>query len=378
MPGEKKVEETKAEEVVLNEADREVLDYAKQEEAEADRILAEATGQTVEKKEDDKKAGGDPENSEKNAEKKPGEEKKEPGKAEAQETGLNTEEKKDDKKTEDPEDLTKDLTVENAQNRIGAAQRKMHEETKRANTAAKEITRLQTEAEDLKALIDKRVTEEPGDSKEATKEPEKKEVVQTDSEVEESLQALEDEYPEIAKPMKEMLLNQRKEVQVLKDKIEVMDKKEADKEKAAVATAESEHKDKIAAAHSDYVEVSQDPLFDEWINGLPAIEKAGAQLIRQNGTTQEVIELLTSYKKANGYELPDTKEPEEKPGAKKVDSKLEEARKHSNPSFKKAKDVNMQDKQIKFTQEEINKWSDKEWNEREAEVDDALSKGLVA
>ena len=86
--------------------------------------------------------------------------------------------------------------------------------------------------------------------------------------------------------------------------------------------------------------------------------------------------MLTSFKKANGYELP--AEPSDKDKKKDGNSKLAKAKKAGNPSFKKAKDVNMKDAQPLFTQRGIDAMSQKEYEDQEDAIDDAMSKGLIA
>ena len=350
MPGEKKKDETQPE-VNLNQADREVLSYAAAEEAEADRILVEAMGQG-------------PEEPAKEEPVKPEAKVEEPKKVEVtpEEKGLNP-------KTDD--DLLADLTVDNAKKRISAAQNKMHESNKMAKTATEEAARVVKENADLKVLIEQAATQEPATTAD-TPAAETKAPVETDDEVEKSLETLRQEYPEIAEPMVKLLHKQQTQNKILTDKLNGIESREQKRDADAKELADNAHLNAISTAHPDFREISGEPLLDEWINSLPVMEKIGAQAIRKDGNTGDVIELLTTFKKANGYTLPDPETPEDK-----VDSKLEKAKKMTNPSFKKAKKVNITDKKVKFTQAEIAGWTEKEWTENEAAVDAALAEGLV-
>ncbi len=352
MPGEKKEEEKT--EAVLDEANQEVLDYVNSEEAEADKLFNEINNPDGDP---EKKAEEEPE---KKAEKKEEETAKEP-------------EEKEEEKAE--EDLTKGLTVENAEKRIAATQKQMHSSNERASTTEKENVRLREEMKALTEKLEQKASaspakEEPGEKEEAKVEP-------SDSDLQASLTELEQEYPEIAKPMLKMMAKQDAENKVLRERLDEHDKKEEERVQEKVDEDKNSHVNTIAEVHEDYEEVSAEPLFNDWIQGLPAIERKGAESIRKDGSAKEVIELLTSFKKANGYKVPGETKEDTTPKSK-ADSKLAKAKGLSTPTFNKTKDVNIQDKQIKFTQEQIHNMSDKEFAEQEPEIDKALAEGLVA
>ena len=273
--------------------------------------------------------------------------------------------------------MTKGLDTGNASQRISAAQNKMHDSNKRANTAEGEVERLELEKTDLLKKLEERSAETPAKAgAEAEPGKEEKKEQPSDDELQASLIELEQEYPEIAKPMLKMMAKQNAENKKLEDKVEALTAKDKARDDEVKITKEDEHYNAIAKVHSDFDEISKEPLLDEWIGGLPAIEKAGAQAIRKNGSTQDVIELLTSFKKANGYELPAKEEKEETP-AKKSNSKLDKAKKAGNPSFNKAKDVNIKDGEILFTRQQIDNMTQEEYNKNEPAIDDAMSKGLI-
>jgi hypothetical protein len=360
---EEKTGDKTEEATVLGAADQEVLDYVTKEEEEADKLFAEINGKEPED-------GKEKENKE-DPEKKPDEKKEEP-----KEPVGDAKKEAGDKSTDgEPEDLTIDLTVENARNRISAAQTKMHDTNKRANTADKEVVRLKAETERLQGLVDQKETADV--KTDTTKEPEDKTTPDED-ELQASLADLSAEYPEIAKPMLKMMAKQEAENKVLKERLDKTEAKETERVKGEKEDGENAHYKIISDVHKDFMEISKEPLFDEWIEGLPVMERIGAQAIRKNGAPEDVIDLLTSYKKANGYKVPgDTPEEEKDPQKVKADSKLEKAKKLSTPTFNKAKDVNVQDRQIKFTREQLRNMSEEEWTKNEPEIDKALAEGLV-
>lgn len=58
------------------------------------------------------------------------------------------------------------------------------------------------------------------------------------------------------------------------------------------------HYDTIAAAHPDYKEVSVDQKFSAYIQSLPAGDRETAMQVVEGGNAQQVISLLSDYKKA--------------------------------------------------------------------------------
>jgi hypothetical protein len=366
MPGE--IKKTEQEPIQLSAADQQVIAFAAKEEAEADRILAEALGKTPE---------GEGKTPEEEAAEQAATVKAEADKEAEAKKGEKEAVVPDDNKGLNPktdEDLLAELTVENAKKRISAAQSKMHETNKELNnlknTSTEEATRLAKENADLRLLIEQASTTPEADKAKAEQLPDA--TVETDGEIEKGIEAIKAEYPEIGEPMIQLLKRQQTQNKILTDKLNGIEDREIKREAVAKETADNAHLTAVADAHPDYMEIANEPLLDEWIGSLPVMERIGAQAIRKGGETNDVIELLTTFKKENGYTLPD-KENEKTP----ADSKIEKAKKMSTPSFKKAKEVNMVNKKVKFTQEEISKWTEKEWAANEHLVDAALADHAV-
>ncbi len=369
MAPEKK--ETEAVIPMVDDANKSVIDFSVKEDAEADRIFYEAQGLQADGKtpigeEPEVKPGDEPK------EDKPKEVKPEDQPKEADpEKGMPKAEVTPEVKPKEDDDLTKDLTTENATKRISAAQNKMHTSNKTAKEAVEEKNRVQKENDDLRKIIDEKTASAP----EKTDDPKVKEKEQTVDEVEKDLEALRTEYPEIAEPIIKLMQKQNIENAALKDRLDKVDARENKRDADAETTKQNSHINAIAEVHKDYQEISNEPLLDEWIEGLPPMERAGAKSIRNGGSTEDVISLLTTFKEANGYQVPG--KVEDKTTPTKTDSKLAKAKKHVTPQLNKAKEINTQDKQIKFTQEQIKGWSEKEWAENEKAVDEAMKQGLV-
>ncbi len=361
-------EPKKNEEVIpmVDEANKSVIDFAKAEDAEGDRIFYEAQGLQADGV---TPLNEEPEKTPDDKEKKTEKEDKTP------EKGMPAKEEKPEDKPKEPEskdddDLTIGLTTENADKRISAAQNKMHTSNKTAKDAVEAQAKLQKENEDLRKIIDEKATKEPTKTEDG-KPPEKE---QTEDEIEKDLETLRSEYPEIAEPMIKMMQRNNTENKILKERLDKVDEVNNKRDADEKTVSDNAHYNAIAEVHSDFLEITQEPLLDEWINGLPAIEKAGATAIRKDGSTKDVISLLTTFKKANGYKVPS--EAEDTP-VKKADSKLDKAKKAAVPQFNKAKEVNINDKQILFTQAQIKAMSEKEFAENESAIDAALIQGLV-
>jgi hypothetical protein len=337
-----------------------IVDFAAKEEAEADRIFYESQGLQP-----DGKTPLDEDPAEDPPAKK---EEAEPNKEEEEKVGLPN---KAEVKPNKEEDLTKDLTVENADKRITSAQKKMHDSNKRAKDAETNASNLATENADLRKLIDeKATTADAGDP--VTKQAELPN--QTEEEVDADLENLRKEYPEIAEPMIKMMQKQKASNDVLQDRLDKQEEREKQRDIDAKVTEDNAHYKEISDIHPDFEELSQEPLLDDWIEGLPAMERMGATAIRKDGTTKDVIELLTSFKKANGYKLPAENGTKE---TTKANSKLEKAKSLSTPQFKKAKETNLEDNKIRFTRQQIAKMTDAEWKENEPAIDEAMALGLV-
>lgn len=349
-----------------NEAGRQVLTYVQKMEKEADAEHAAMYGGTEEEPgEDDDKTGNEKEEEEAVGE--------EPAEAVVKEEEVVKPDSKD--KTAEAEDLTKGLNTENAQKRISSAQTRMHESNSRANTAEGERDRLKAENE--------RLTRQWAEMPRAEKDLASKEVADTakkvpaaheDDDLDASMEELNNEYPEIAKPMLKIMARQEIANKKLMDKVGVLEEREATREAEVVEAEENSHIGDIAAAHADWQDISEDPLLDEYIEGLPSIERAGAKAIKKNGSTEDVIELITNFKTALGYELPASSTGDIP--KKKSNSKLDKAKSKANPSFKKAKDVNLANGGAPFTRRQIDAMSMAEYKIHEPAIDDAMSKGF--
>lgn len=78
------------------------------------------------------------------------------------------------------------------------------------------------------------------------------------------------------------------------------------------------HFDTIAAAHPDYKQVSADEKFKAYIDALPAGDRETAMKVVEGGNAQQVISLLSDYKKAAAKPASDPAATDTKPSAGKA------------------------------------------------------------
>jgi hypothetical protein len=362
MAGGKVANKEVEQEVPPHAAGREVLSYVERLEKEADADFAAAHGaeetpeEITAREEEEAKAAED-------------EEKKAEKVVDKEDKGLAGKETV----PADDGDLTKGLNTENAVKRISAAQNKMHDSNSRAKTAEEQTSKLQEENASLLKKLEAKSTA-PTEAGAEKPDEVKKAVAPAEDELQKSLDELALEYPEIAKPMLKMMARQEVENKKLSEQVATLQENEVTRVKDAKTEKTNTHITAISDVHPDYAEISEDPLLDEWVNGLPEMEKAGAQAIRAGGSTKAVIEFLTRFKQANGYELPAASKEDtpKKPG----NSKLDKAKKAGNPSFNKAKDVNFKEGQAPFSRREIDAMSMAEYAKNEPAIDEAMSNGF--
>lgn len=52
----------------------------------------------------------------------------------------------------------------------------------------------------------------------------------------------------------------------------------------------------IAAQHEDFMDIVESPAFNDWLAGLQEADKAAAEKVVQEGSAQEIIDMLTKFK----------------------------------------------------------------------------------
>jgi chromosome segregation ATPase len=172
----------------------------------------------------------------------------------------------------------------------------------------------------------------------------KQEVQGPDPEIE----ALERDYPDIAKP----LLKQLQKLQSdLKQTAQLYRKSEEER------TLEL-HVSAVKAKHPDFADIAGDDGFQTWLDGQTGTWKR----IAKNGTAEEVIELLDRFKSVTN-------------SAPKVDV-VSEAKKLAEPKLPKARNPNVGNKRV-WTRAEIQGLNRRDYERLEAEIDKAWAEGRV-
>lgn len=316
-------------------------EYAKKLEAEADELLMKHYGQQSEGE-----ATEDAQEADEGTPEPTGEKPEQDQKADepAQETPP-------EEDTGVVQDELDGLTLHNASERIKNAQARMHRATQEAAdlrralaTKDQELSQLRTEVDALKAAPPAKQSESAQDGI--------------------SLDELATEYPETLGPVLEYINAMGDRVKQLEAARNTDATKPADTVVAA-ATPESQpaqddaavaHYATIYAAHPDAQDLAGQPEFQGWVTR----QGPQAQAILDRGTAQQVVALLTAYKTSVGQA-----------------QRRKEAAAAADPTVPTTRKPPVTAGQPKFTREQIKAMSPAEYAKREAEIDDAMAKGLI-
>lgn len=176
--------------------------------------------------------------------------------------------------------------------------------------------------------------------------------------VDSDMKSLLDDYPDIAKP----LLNK---INALESQLQnTAQSQEQREEERAMA----EHVAAIKAAHPDLDEVRTSDDFQGWMSR----QSNFYQRIAEEGSADDVVELLNAYKKAVGYDAPIVD------SSSKKAAKLEAAKKVADPKLPKARQASSGNRKASFTVDEIARMTPKQFEKYEKEIDKAYSGGRIA
>lgn len=184
-----------------------------------------------------------------------------------------------------------------------------------------------------------------------------------------SLDQLEADYPEIVGPFKRELNEIRRQIQERDDR----------DTRSAEQKAIDEHFGHILSAHPDFDEVVSTEDWDGWV----ARQSATRQLIAKQGTSDEVIELVTAYKEAMGIAPAREQEPpaatEKAPTKPQADDLVERARAKAEPRVSRGRprDADADGDQKIWFMSEIKKLKPHEFEKLEAEIDQAAREGRI-
>jgi small-conductance mechanosensitive channel len=177
------------------------------------------------------------------------------------------------------------------------------------------------------------------------------------------LDALTNDYPEIATPLvKRNKMLEQKLAQLEAQLGKVSDTATRFQQHEAQTVAER-HAQTIKAVHPDFDEISTSPELFEWADTQPPIIQA---CVKNGCSAEDAIMVLNLYKQAKGLNA----EP-----AETVD-KLAAAKQAASPKLPKNPGKPTSNK-TNWTREQIAKMSMEEFAKHEAEIDEAIAQGLV-
>ncbi len=231
------------------------------------------------------------------------------------------------------------LTSEQWEERYKNAQAKMTKETQRAKELESKIAEMSNKITAMEAL------------KSEPKIEEAKEEVSVD------LSEIIKDYPEIVKPLQKYVdarfAQMDQKVSATTQEVLAARKEEEDKK----------HFDAIASAHPDYATVSNSPDFRIWLERQTKMWRE----VAVEGETQDVISLLSKYKKDLGIDS-NTVSKEEL---------VEKAKQNVEPTLSKARKQNIGSSKKIWSRSEIDKLSDKQYKKFEKDIDKAYTEGRI-
>ena len=231
------------------------------------------------------------------------------------------------------------LTSEQWEERYKNAQAKMTKETQRAKELESKIAEMSNKITAMEAL------------KSEPKIEEAKEEVGVD------LSEIIKDFPEIVKPLHKYddarFAQMDQKVSATTQEVLAARKEEEDKK----------HFDAIASAHPDYATVSNSPDFRIWLERQTKMWRE----VAVEGETQDVISLLSKYKKDLGIDS-NTVSKEEL---------VEKAKQNVEPTLSKARKQNIGSSKKIWSRSEIDKLSDKQYKKFEKDIDKAYTEGRI-
>lgn len=294
-------------------------------EQEADELLKQMLEQNVEPEPEEEPVEEDTPQAE-DSEENPPEEPSETG--EDSELEAPQEEDRGDPNPDDG-DLAKKLRV--AEERVKNAQARMTKATQEAAELRRNMAELQATVQNLQSQLVEAANNKDG--------------------IDDELRTLAEEYPDIAAPLLKKLSRLEETVSEYRSRI--------DSEKSQNTL--QAHFDTIRGAHPDMDDIVVSDDFTGWLERQSAVW----QRVAQDGSADEVVELLNRYK-----ETFDT------PPQQQV-SKVERARRVAEPSLPKARKPDPNSGKRIWTREEITRMPLEEFERRQAEIDQAYLDGRV-
>ena len=240
--------------------------------------------------------------------------------------------------TEASDDAEQDaLTVKNADKRIKDAQRRMTKATQEAAQLRRDNESLRDKVTSLSGEVAKL-----------------KAITQAPTATDADLARLQEEYPDLAKPLIAQLHSLKAEQESAKAQQEEL-RKHAQTDQAK--QSEIEHREAISAVHPDAWQLAGQVDFREWLADQPSYKRA----VVETGSAEDVIDLLHEYKATLAPPPP-------KPT-------LETAKEIAEPTTRSTK-AKPQGKKT-WTRAEIDQMSMQEFIDLQPQIDEALKNGRV-
>ena len=183
----------------------------------------------------------------------------------------------------------------------------------------------------------------------------------------EQFKTLENIDPDIAKPLKTLFEGMSDQINGLQTKLRSTTEAFS---KTAATNDEEIHFAKIERAHNDYEDLIETDAFKSWIDSLPGYVQKVANSDLEEGTAEDIIELISDYKRS-------IRDPEKE---KKIEreKKVKLAQGLINPGTDGSKEIKGDDATpVKYTRKMLKAMSPKEFAEKEADIDYHASIGNI-
>lgn len=257
------------------------------------------------------------------------------------------------------------LTTSNANKRIKDAQTKMHQKASEASESKALLDEANLKIKSYEAVIAKSGV----NSTEGIKAQQN--IDETNVQTVADLQALEKEYPEIAKPVIAAFNK-------IQGQLDSMQKEQATSTESMKESNEKMlsdiHFQRIGEFHPDYATISKSPEFTDWVNGLSSFERSAALRIKEDGDADESISMLDKFKEDTGYNRKDnTDNTDVNNNDDKNKANLDLAKTKVTPVFNKRKDLKLKDNTKQLTIAEMRNM--KPTKENEEKILQAMASG---
>lgn len=257
------------------------------------------------------------------------------------------------------------LSLENARERVRNAQARMHRATQEAADLRKKVASTDGELSAMRSKMSGLERE-----LEALKQqpPAKPDSGTAELIADADLQGIAEEYPTFAKPFLSVINKLNSQLKTVSDKLVKVEGKVTQTatsiEERDESTRVQTHFDAIRAAHPDAFTLYETDDFKGWIERQPPMLR---DMVEQ-GTATDVIYVFDTYKKAVGKDVDD-------PNPAK--DRITRARAASTPNVRKVPTNPIKPGKPTFSRAQIAKMSEKQFEENEAAIDEAVAEGRI-